>query len=117
VQVKFESIVFFSVKTASSLICQLLQVYKEPFCKRHYISVCSFTFLFRLLGYLSCIFLAIIVSHASGDIWIEHKVTTAQPDVKFRYKALAHFAVCPAAWIMARQHILRSQVLTGILPV
>lgn len=72
---------------------QLLQVYKEPFCKRHYISVLSFTFLFRLLGYLSCVFLAVVVSHAAGDTWVKRKVTTAQPDVQFQYKAIAQFAV------------------------
>lgn len=70
-----------------------VQIYKEPFCKRHYISVLSFTFLFRLFGYVACVFLAAVVSHAAGETWTKHKVSTGRPDVHFQYKAIVQFAV------------------------
>jgi hypothetical protein len=70
-----------------------LQVYKEPLCKRHYGAVASLPFLFRILGYGICLFLAVLLSYASGDMWVKRKVATGRPRVAFSYRALAHFVV------------------------
>eukprot|EP00892_Ulva_mutabilis_P010825 jgi/Ulvmu1/8114/UM040_0009.1 len=69
----------------------LIQVYKEPFCKRHFVPILSFSFFFRAIGYTLCILLAIIASFASGSMWMKRKMATSQADVQYQYKALAHF--------------------------
>lgn len=91
-----------------------MQIYKEPICKRHYIPILSFTFLFRAFGYAACIFLAAVVSHAAGDTWTKHKVSSGQPDVHFQYRALAQFTVRSAGMHMSVRFIpslsMRTQV-------
>lgn len=68
-------------------------MYKEPFCKRHFVPVLSFSLLFRLTGYTLCVVLAIVAAFASGGMWMKRKLSTAQADVHFQYKALANFMV------------------------
>lgn len=68
-------------------------MYREPFCKRHFVPIISFSCFFRAFGYVLCVFLAIVASFASGGVWIKRKLATAQADVQYQYKALAHFTV------------------------
>lgn len=70
-----------------------LQVYKEPYCRRHHAAFFSFPVVFRVIGYLIVIVLAYVLAYASGDMWIKRRTDGEQPDVQFAYRAIAHFAV------------------------
>jgi Transmembrane protein 231 len=70
-----------------------MQVYKEPFCRRHHASVLSFAVALRVVGYLGCIVLSYTLAYATGEMWMRRKVISTQPDVHFAYRALAFFSV------------------------
>ena len=78
-----------------------MQVYKEPYCKRHFVAIWSFPLLFRLIGYIGCAVLAYCLAYAPGDMWMRRRVAAAQPHVRFAYRVLARFSVRPALFAFA----------------
>lgn len=70
-----------------------MQVYKDVLCRRQHAGVLSGAVAFRVLGYVSCVVLAYIISHASGDMWRKVKNIPVQPRVSFSSNVVAYFAV------------------------
>jgi transmembrane protein 231 len=94
----------------------MLQVYKDPYCRRHYASVISFPFLFRTSGYILCAIMAYIMAYGLGDMWVKRKTAGAQPDVSFAYRALAHFSVRPTGFKIKLLPFYKTHLRCALLP-
>lgn len=69
----------------------MVQVYKEPLCRRYYGSILGEALLLRVFAYLGAIALALVVAYATGGFWIKLKPDNVQASVHYTYDALLIF--------------------------
>ncbi|GIL45719.1 hypothetical protein Vafri_2888 [Volvox africanus] len=69
----------------------MVQVYKDPLCRRYYGNIIGEAALFRVASYLAAIVLAVVVAYATGGFWVRLKPTNAQPTVHYTNDALLIF--------------------------
>jgi hypothetical protein len=65
-----------------------LEIYREPFCRRHYAGRFSLAFWFRALGLAGCVVLAFVIAFATGGFWVRTGTYTEQPKVAFTYDVM-----------------------------
>mmetsp|Transcript_30562 Transcript_30562/g.58870 ORF Transcript_30562/g.58870 Transcript_30562/m.58870 type:complete len:316 (+) Transcript_30562:281-1228(+) len=66
----------------------MVQVYSEPFAKRHYASRFSSAYCFPLSIGIVFIILAFVISYSTGQLWIKNHSYLVQPEVKYTYETL-----------------------------
>lgn len=69
----------------------MVQVYREPLCRRYYGNILGEAFLFRVVAYLSAIVLAFVIAFSTGGFWPKMKPDNVQADVHYTYDALVYF--------------------------
>lgn len=69
----------------------MVQIYKEPLCRRYYSDVSGDAVIFRVVAYLGAIVLALVVAFATGGFWIKIKPVNVQGTVHYTYDALLIF--------------------------
>ncbi|GFR40099.1 hypothetical protein Agub_g651 [Astrephomene gubernaculifera] len=69
----------------------MVQVYREPLCRRYYGSLLGEAALFRAGAYLAAIVLALVVAYATGGFWVRIKPTNVQATVHYTNDALLVF--------------------------
>lgn len=68
-----------------------VEVYAEPFCRRHFAGRLSGASLFRLIGFLGNVVLAFVIAYSTGDFWQRTSTYQEQPRVTFTNDALVVF--------------------------
>lgn len=87
-------------------VCDVLpQVFQDPLCKRHYASIFSIAFIFRLLVFSAAVVLAFLIAYASGGFWERVAMHTEQPTVHYSGDALAIFEVWHALIQILSHHV------------
>ncbi|KAK3259283.1 hypothetical protein CYMTET_31711, partial [Cymbomonas tetramitiformis] len=69
----------------------MVQVYADPYCKRHYASTASVAFCLPLATYIAIFIAACTICYATGSLWIKSNTYLARPEVTFAYEALIIF--------------------------
>lgn len=69
----------------------MVQVYREPLCRRYYGSILGEAFLFRFSAYVAAIVLAFVIAFSTGGFWLKLKADSIQPEVHYTYDALIYF--------------------------
>ncbi|EEH59007.1 uncharacterized protein MICPUCDRAFT_56445 [Micromonas pusilla CCMP1545] len=69
----------------------MVQVYTEPFARRHYAPYLSVGFLYRPLCIIVSFVLAFTVCLTVGGLWVKTHSYIVQPSVRFKYDALMIF--------------------------
>lgn len=63
----------------------MVQVYAEPYAKRHYASFFSAAFAYRVFVPCLAVIVSFVIALSTGDMWIKNNVYLEQPDVRFGY--------------------------------
>jgi transmembrane protein 231 len=66
----------------------MVQVYEEPYAKRHYASRFSPAYCFPCCSSLIFIIVSFVIAFSTGQLWIKSHTYLHQPDVKFTYEIL-----------------------------
>ncbi len=76
-----------------------MQVFWEPLCRRHYSSIFSVAYIFRVLLFCSAVVLAFVIAYGTGGFWPKVRTELEQPTVHYSGDALAILEVgCRATW-------------------
>lgn len=85
----------------------MVQIYKEPLCRRYYSSIIGEATVFRVVAYLSAIVLAFVVAFATGGFWLKIRPDNIQATVHYTYDALFLFEVRKGSCVAAAQCFYR----------
>lgn len=66
----------------------MVQVYAEPYVKRHYAGRCSAAWCLPFFGVVVAVIISFVLALSTGELWIKEHTFSAQPDVKFTYEVL-----------------------------
>ncbi|EFJ52331.1 hypothetical protein VOLCADRAFT_102995 [Volvox carteri f. nagariensis] len=69
----------------------MVQVYREPLCRRYYGNFIGEAMWFRVVAYLAAIVLAAVIAYATGGAWVRLKPTNVQATVHYTQDALLVF--------------------------
>lgn len=72
-----------------------VEVFKEPYCRRHYARRLSLAFIARILGIIGSVVLAFVVAYSTGDFWQRTGTWQEQPRVSFTNDMLLVLQVRP----------------------
>lgn len=71
--------------------CACVQVWAEPFCRRHYAGVLSGALLFRIFHLCLALGMALVVAFSTGGFWIVVVPAYTHPVVRYSNSALLLF--------------------------
>ena len=63
----------------------MVQIYREPYCKRHYAGIFSAAVAYRVIIPILAIIVSFVIALATGDLWIKNSTFLEQPRVTFGY--------------------------------
>lgn len=96
----------------------MVQIYTEPLCRRHFVSIVSFAVFIRIFLLCSAIGLALVVAYATGGFWVKIQPTLDQATVHYTNDALLVFqgALPDESYVWSTSPIIQQQFASSFIP-